>query len=261
MDYRTRNTLGAAALAGVLIDCAAVFPRYTTLARTPPAGLLEGGALNPPPEDIRRLTFVSAELPPSRPDGHTWDDDGDPDLYAVLYRDGEEIYRTPVAQNTLRPTWRDASVTVRLGPGSRLRIELRDEDGVVDETVARAELLSLPEGADGVTQPVRFDNEATLQLGSSAPHPSLGMGVTYEVHESYLRVLEVTPEGPGFSAGLRPGDRILAIDGRGVADLGEQGSRQGMDRAALRDVRLTVQREGGATIGVDVRLGAVYPAR
>jgi hypothetical protein len=34
-----------------------------------------------------------------------------------------------------------------------------------------------------------------------------------------------------------------------------------MDRAALRDVSLTIEREGRPMFVVDVRLDAVYPAR
>ena len=42
------------------------------------AGLLGGIAACAPPPELRQLTFVTADLPPSRSDQRTWDDDGNP---------------------------------------------------------------------------------------------------------------------------------------------------------------------------------------
>ena len=58
----------------------------------------------------------------------------------------------------------------------------------------------------------------------------------------------------------RSDDQIEAIDGQHVSALGERGSRQAMDRAATRDVTLSLRRRG-APHEVIVRSDAVYPAR
>ncbi len=260
-----RRALLALCLPVVVAACGTIFPRYTTAMRAPPAGMLETAALRPPPEGMRTVSFLSAELPPSRPDGRTWDDDGPPDLYAVLFRNDEEVYRTPVVRDSLRPSWEGATVTLRFGTHERYRIELRDDDGALDsldQLVAQTQFMGAPTGAiEGSNTVLRLENGVVVTLRSDAPTPMLGMGVTYEVHEEYLQVLAVEPSSSGAAAGLQVGDRIVSVDGRTVESLGEVGARQSMDRAALRDVSLTVQRAGRPMFVVDVRLDAVYPAR
>jgi PDZ domain/C2 domain len=242
--------------------CGTIFPRYQTATRPPPPGMVESGSLRVPPDNLRRLEFVSAELPPSRPDGRTWDDDGDPDLYAVLFRNDQEVYRTPVVRNSLRPQWTNAAVTARLDAHARFRVELHDEDSALDELVAETHFTGVPSGAmDGSNIVLRLEGGATVAIRASAPQPLLGMGVDYEVHESYLQVLAVEPASPGAAAGLLVGDRVIAVDGHSVESLGEIGARQAMDRASVREVQLTLQREGRPMFVVDVRLDAVYPAR
>ena len=130
------------------------------------------------------------------------------------------------------------------------------------DLVAETHFTGVPTGAlDGSNILLRLEGPATVSIRSTAPAPMLGMGVEYEVHESYLRVLSVEPASPGAAAGLQVGDRVISIDRQTVESLGEIGARQAMDRASVREVQLTVQREGRPMFVVDVRLDAVYPAR
>ena len=253
-----------AALASLssLLGCAAVFPRYTTATRRVPAELLQERTVAPPPDDVRTVSVLSAELPPSRTDGQPWDSDGAPDLYAVILRDGAEVYRTPVVPDSLRPEWRAAEVTLRVRPDSVLRFELWDDDGLVSQPVGSEQVTGIPSSAlDGGNWLVRFQGNAFLRLGARPPEARFGMGVTFEVHEDHLRVLAVEAGGPGAAAGLRVGDRIVALDRRRVQDLGEIESHQAMDRASLRPVTLTVERDGSPPATMTVAPGAVYSAR
>lgn len=257
-----RTVLHAALGALVMTGCGAVFPRYTTATRAPPQGFLDANRLAAPPESVRRVAFVSATLPPQRTDGRAWDDDGPPDLYVRLYRNDVEVYRTPVARDQARALWSDASVTLYLPGSAQMRVELWDDDGAFSDPVGRAEFRGVPPGAsDGGDHLLRLEGGAELTLRVEAPAPRLGMGVTYEVHAGHLRVLEVDAVSPANAAGLRPDDRITAVDRRSVESLGEIGARQAMDRAALRAVTLTVRRADAAPIDLDVRVDAVYPAR
>ncbi|MDO9019021.1 MAG: PDZ domain-containing protein [Deltaproteobacteria bacterium] len=253
-----------AALASLpsLVGCGAVFPRYTTATRSVPADMVQQRAIAPPPDDVRTVSVLSAELPPSRTDGQPWDSDGEPDLYAVILRDGVEVYRTPVVQNSLRPEWRNATVTLRVRPDSVLRFELWDADGMVDQPVGAEQVTGVPASAlDGGNWVIRYQRNAFLRLAARPPEPRFGMGVTFEVHEDHLRVLAVEEGGPGAAAGLRVGDRIVALDRRRVQDLGEIESHQAMDRASLRPVTLTVERDGSPPATMTVAPGAVYSAR
>lgn len=245
-----------------LVGCGAVFPRYTTATRRVPAELIEQRSVTPPPDDIRTVAVLSAELPPSRPDGQPWDSDGEPDLYAVLLRDGAEVFRTPVVQNSTHPEWRAAEVTLRVRPGAVLRFELWDDDGVVDQPVGAEEVTGVPSSAlDGGNWVIRFQRNAFLRLAARPPEPRFGMGVTFEVHEDFLRVISMEEGAPGAAAGLRVGDRIVALDGRRVQDLGEMESHHSMDRASVRPVTLTVERDATPPTTITVSPGAVYSAR
>src|SRR5690606_17354632 len=48
---------------------------------------------------------------------------------------------------------------------------------------------------------------------------SLGFGITYQVEADALALRLVQPRSPAHAAGLRRGDRIVAIDGQPIADL------------------------------------------
>lgn len=261
MDAARAAVIAALSL-GLLSGCGAVFPRYTTATRPPPAGFLDANRLAAAPESVRRVTFVTASLPPQRSDGREWDDDGPPDLYAVLYRNDVEIYRTPVATDQSRAVWRDAAATIYIPSSARIRLELWDDDGAFRDPVGRTEFSGIPVGAaEGGDHLIRLEGGAQLTIRVEAPAPMLGMGVTYEVHADHLRVLEVEAVSPANTAGLRADDRITAIDGQRVDALGEIGARQAMDRGALRALALTVVRGDAAPQEINVRVDAVYPAR
>lgn len=262
-EMATSRWFVVAALASLAshMGCAAVFPRYTTATRRVPAELLQEHSVTPPPDDVRTVSVLSAELPPSRTDGQPWDSDGDPDLYAVIIRDGTEVYRSPVVQNSLRPEWRAAEVTLRVRPDSVLRFELWDDDGMVSQPVGSEQVTGIPTSAlDGGNWVIRYQGNAFLRLGARPPEARFGMGVTFEVHEDYLRVISVEEGSPATTAGLRPEDRIVAIDGRTVQDMGELDSRQAMDRASVRQISITVAR-GDTRTPMTVSPGAVYSAR
>lgn len=224
--------------------------------------MVESGALSQPPDTVQRVSFREAEAPPSRRDAASWDTDGPPDLYVVIYRNDQEIYRTPVATNQAHATWPDsAAVSVFVSPQSRMRVELWDEDGAFDDIVGRYEWIGMPTSAmHGGAWVIPLENGGSIHLEANPPPPQLGMGITFEVHEEYAQIIDVVPDGPAAHAGLTVGDHITSIDNRTVLDLGEIGTRQGLDRGAVREVALTVVHGSDAPRQVTVRCDAVYPA-
>lgn len=257
-----RPLLVVTALGALVGACGAVFPRYTTATRPVPDRLQETGNITPPPDGVRAVRAESAEIPATRPDGQAWDSDGLPDPYVVVFRNDVEVYRSPVARDTLRPTWEGAPVSLFVSHETAFRFELRDADGLVDDAISVIEYPGVPSGAmaSGAWR-VSFPNTAALVFRLDRPTPRFGMGVTYEIHEDYLRVLSVEHASPGTTAGLAEGDRITHVDGVAVSTLDERGARQAMDRSALRDVTLRVVTAGAAPRDVTVRPDAVYPAR
>jgi len=246
----------------MLVACGAVFPRYTTATRAVPDRMQETGNITPPPDSIRAVRAASAEIPATRPDGNPWDSDGLPDPYVVVFRNDVEVYRSPVARDTLHPTWEGAPTSLIVSGETAFRFELRDADGVVDDSISVIEYPGVPSSALASSEwRVTFPNTAFLVMRIERPPPRFGMGVTYEMHEDYLRILAVELASPATAAELREGDRITHIDGVAVSTLDELGGRQAMDRSAMREVTLRIERAGEAPRDVTVRNDAVYPAR
>jgi C-terminal processing protease CtpA/Prc len=81
------------------------------------------------------------------------------------------------------------------------------------------------------------------QDGRSAASRRAWIGVNAVEHDGRLHVLRVTPDSPADAAGLRPGDRIVAIDGTTVDALAPLWAALWRG-AAEREVRLDIERAG-----------------
>lgn len=86
-----------------------------------------------------------------------------------------------------------------------------------------------------------------IDLGGAASRPRLGLVIG--TSEDRVVVRAVTPEGPAAEAGVRSGDRLLAIDGAAV-DAGRGGldeaRRRLSDLEAGQSVQLSLDRDGEA---------------
>ena len=63
-----------------------------------------------------------------------------------------------------------------------------------------------------------------------------------------LRVVETPADGPAQRGGLRPGDRILAIDGETVAELPLRAVIERLRGPVGTVVRLSIDREGAPLV-------------
>lgn len=87
-----------------------------------------------------------------------------------------------------------------------------------------------------------------------------GIGIVFNASTDTIMVLSVVPKGPSDKAGLRPGDRVIRIDGRDVAGQKiPQDSMVRLMRGPRRShVKLSLQRHGlKELVDVDVERGAV----
>lgn len=71
-----------------------------------------------------------------------------------------------------------------------------------------------------------------------------GIGVTIEAREGYVTVVGVLPGTPADEAGLRPGDRIVAVDGRRLEGAPVETVQSLIRGREGTEVRLEVEREG-----------------
>ncbi|MCA9530301.1 MAG: PDZ domain-containing protein [Myxococcales bacterium] len=218
------------------------------------------------PDDLIRVRFLSAVIPPYRRGGMAWDSDGGPDPALRLYVDGELVFSSHTVEDTLTP---DFSVTVpgnlRLAEGgSEVRVELWDDDGALHDVIGVYRARWSPgHPAPGEQLRLALDGGAVVDAEALAPEAYRGTGITaYEARRGALRLRGVLPRSPAGRAGLRAGDAIVAIDGQPVGSLGANAAASALSQVGIAGGVVTVEREvGGERIRRVVRLdqGYVWP--
>lgn len=88
--------------------------------------------------------------------------------------------------------------------------------------------------------------------------PTARMGADFALTAVPPRIETVEPGGPADRAGLRPGDRILAVDGQPIARSGDVADTITARTPGVRVV-VTVERTGTGTVNVPVQLEAARP--
>jgi S1-C subfamily serine protease len=116
--------------------------------------------------------------------------------------------------------------------------------------------------ASGVSFVVPWERVlGALRRGTSVRFGSAFLGVAFEDDEpgegGGARIRGVVEGGPADEAGIRPGDRIAAVDGAAVRQPGEAVRRIRVHQAGDR-VRLSILRDG-RTLVVEVDLGERPP--
>lgn len=197
------------------------------------------------------MELISAELPPRKPTGLAWDDDGsDPDPYVRIYVGDRMVWESPTLENTSRPVWNAMlPYNVVFPKGARFRLEVRDRDSAVTSDP----MGSLTrEGLPGNLLPnanarLMLDTLANVTMRISDPRPHAGVGLTVEVHSDELLVLEVAPYSPAQRAGLHAGDRIVAIGPERVMHLSDQDAFSRLSLASDRGSVLWVKSADNAS--------------
>lgn len=102
-------------------------------------------------------------------------------------------------------------------------------------------------------------DEATLIREGSEEYE--GIGAWVDVSKDYLTIVTPFPNSPAEKAGLKPGDKILAIDGEDMTGLDGELVRQKVIGPAGTTITLTIGREGTQPFDVDVtRKSVVAPS-
>lgn len=197
------------------------------------------------PQHLYHVQVLGADVPLNKRTGLEWDADGSaPDPYVRILLDREELWQSETRENTHEPEWNTSLPrNVRVGPETKLRVELWDRDraGRADP-IGVTEHLGLPANAlPGAVARLSMSGGATVSLRVDDPHAHRGTGILeFEVHSDALIIREVARYSPAARAGLDPGDRIIAIDGKPVSELsGPQASSQ-LSMASERGLDLAV---------------------
>ena len=87
-----------------------------------------------------------------------------------------------------------------------------------------------------------------------------GIGITLDIQENDVRIAGVMPDTPAATAGLIPGDRIVALDGVPVAQLTPDDIRRHLRGQAKTLVQIAIARQGYAEpIKIAVQRARIVP--
>ena len=220
---------------------ACAYPRRTT-GLTPVAGASTADA----PPALYRLFVEGAQVPPRQRSGLSWDDEGGPDPYVRVVREDSVLFETEPATDTLSPTF-DAECpgNVRLASES-LRFELWDADDGSDDPIGIWQGQGLPASTVvGARTRLRTDTVAEIFVRIEEPIAHRGTGIlSYEVRGDGFEVVEVAPFSPAGRAGVRAGDRVVAVGGQLLHTASEADGASRLSLAVERNDSLTIRRDG-----------------
>lgn len=214
------------------------------------------------PADVWTLTIVGAQIPPQQRGARPWDEGGGlPDPYVRIYRDGELVFETPTASDTLQPEWNVTLPRNLYAPGDRsFRFEMWDRDEVGSDPIGIYRNRGLPSNVvPDADARILLEGGAQLALRLSPPRAHRGVGIRlYEMHDDALVVLEVETHSPAGRAGIAPGDAIVAIGGEAVSALGSARAAGALSMAAERRAVLRVRNGRGEARDVTLDGGYVW---
>lgn len=254
-----KSCFGVCAIVAMVAVASCAYPRRTMSVSPLPAAADPGS----PPANVHRLRMLSAIVPPRQRGDLPWDEDGSgPDVVVRVFVGGERVWQSsPPVENTVQPAIdQELPRNIEVDPSKELRLELWDQDAGSGDVIGIWRGRGLPPNAlPGAEARIMLEGGATLVFRVDAPRAHVGLGVEqYEVHDDALKVLGVLPHSPAARAGVREGDRIVAIDGRTVEDLGESGSASALSMAGTRrGAKLTLDR-GGRQETVELDGGYVW---
>lgn len=233
------------AIAVLLTANACAYRHHTTPLQTVP---------NPPrtsqewPSGVYGLRLQQAEARQVKLSGLAWDDDGTlPDVFVRLFIDGRQIWQSEVVENDDTPVWNiGLPKNVVIPKDAHLRIELWDWDTPISaDPMGHAERRGLPNALPGTESRFVLNTSAVVTLMVAAPEPRRGVGVSVELQPNALKVLSVEPYSPAARAGIKKGDRIVAIGHAKVSELSEDKAASELSLAVDREHELGVTDSNG----------------
>ncbi len=84
-----------------------------------------------------------------------------------------------------------------------------------------------------------------------------GIGAWVDISGDYLTIISPMPGSPAEDAGLRPGDKVIAVDGEDMTGMDGEAVRQRVIGPKGTIVRLTILREGEEPFDVEIQRAAI----
>jgi PDZ domain/C2 domain len=254
-----RSLACALALAAPILACSAVYPELQAPFRAP-----RGNEAEPPPAGLKWLAFKGATVPAQTRDGRKWGGDlgrAAPDPYAILYVNGKPLLKTPTHPNTLQPTWPDGPAgNFHIEPTDRFRVELWDSNPINDHPIGIKEFKELSEDEERRGEvDLECDSGARVRLAIEPAHARLGLGFYYELRIGAIVVTRVYKESPAGRAGMKPGDEIMMLGDKRVADMKKGEAQSVINTPHLEGMPARLRHANGQEVTVTLKEGAIFP--
>jgi hypothetical protein len=240
--------------------CAAVYPEVQTPLRS-----AEGRETEAPPSELRWISFKGATVPSETRDGRKWGGDlgrAAPDPYAVLFLNGKLLLKTPAQTATLTPTWPDGPAgNFRIKKRDRFRVEIWDSNALSDHPIGFKDIGSMDESVDiSGEADIECDSGAHVRIAFEPAHARLGLGFYYELRIGEVFVTRVYEESPAGRAGIKPGDQIVALDGKAVSSLKSPEIQSLLNTPHATPFPMRVRHKvDGQEVAVQAKDGAIFP--
>jgi carboxyl-terminal processing protease len=152
-------------------------------------------------------------------------------------RYGKVVRRFPVPSATDSPAWGGLAASVVETARSLSPVIAEIPADRLDEMILDASLASLDRYS-------RYARPEIARARRAARDGFGGIGVTLERVEANVRIASILPDTPAALAGLRVGDRIVALDGVPIADLGLEQVQHQLRGPEQTSIQLAVARRG-----------------
>jgi membrane-associated protease RseP (regulator of RpoE activity) len=247
------------AVALASMACSAVYPEMKTAVRAVPEGVEPDPA---PSAEMYHVYFDGAWIPPKDQGGRRWPG-GAPDPFAKLIVNDVDVIVTPVQSRSREPTWPNQDKeNIHVAVGSKVFIEIWDNNAMTNLPICRTRVRDIDAIREGADNEFWCDSGARVMLHVEQAKAVLGVGLYYETRGGNdVRVTRVITDSPAARAGLGPGDRILAIQGKSVAQMDALQVRGAINLNARSGLELDIWFKNGKRHLVTLKEGAIYPQK
>jgi hypothetical protein len=251
--------LWQAALVLPASGCAAVFPELPTkFSKAPDLGTYDP----PPPSDRLRLRVLSGKVPPKTRDGRDWDQTfgSKPHPYALILVNKKEVLRTDPQVDAYEPTWPDGPKgNFALAIGDKIEAQLWHDSTLSDTPIGVQERTLTADLVDIGEMRFELSGGGELVLELKPAEAIWGAGFWFELRNDSVVVTRLVDGSPASRADLRPGDRIVSIDGKALVDLPLPERRSLLAAFPAKGYALALERKDGSTLQVELKEGPIYP--
>jgi hypothetical protein len=235
-----------------------IYPELQTPVSAPPPGV---DFNPPPPPDLYFVSVAAAEVPPRTRSGRPWDDSGAgaPDPFAIVYINGEELFKTPTEGDSFNPTWKNAQrKNYTIPKQANFKVELWNDNPLHAQPICIQSVKNVRrEAAETGDLDLYCDGGGRIFIEFRPADARWGVGFYYELRSEGPAVTRVLQYSPASRAGLRNGDQILSINGLRVAGLDEKRVRSAVNSNLKGGLKLEVRTQAGIK-SVTVNEGPIY---